>query len=365
MGYSSTMSDDEIVDEYDIEACDTKVYDDYSSHTDVYKQTDYYQKIADKSAIYQCVDQLSNDINDMNSVPYDAKFYFVQYRINCNGYVPFLEIGMVRDDETQTMKCCDMNYLDYIGISGDARCKGYKYYNGAYYVFFHIDVDDVAVQMVKMVYPDLVYVLMDEVVNKGYVYEMHVDDIIREFFIKNSEFSFIHSYNYDVYETPIVGYTRTFKKYVRYVEDLGTGRADESAPLGAAYYFTSFDNAQDDSIHMKMCYIHPDFVEQDQEEPSVVCRFAVFAGKTKVMLNHPDDESDTSEYKKYRLRMKGVESEEHMTMRITDHDGKWMEWYDTAYLGNVTLDNGEYYRYGPIWATQNYHQQQYLDHRNC
>lgn len=359
------MSGDEIVDDHDIRDDDTKVYDDYTRHNDGYNHSEYYRKIADKSALYQCIDQLSNDISEMSNASLESKFYFVQYRVNCNGHVPFLEIGMVRDEESQTMKFCTMNYLDYIGVSGDARCKGYKYYNDAYYVFFHMDVDDVAIQMIKMVYPDLVYVIMDEVVNKGYVYEMIIDNTVCDFFIKNTEFSFIHSHDYDVYETPIIGYTRTFKKYVKYVEDLGTGRADESAPLGAAYYFTSYDNAQDDSIHRKMCYINPDFLEDDEGQQAVICRFAVFAGKTKVILNHPTDEHDTSEYKKYLLEKNDRVAVEHMTMRVTDYDGKWMEWYDTAYLGNVMLDNGEYYRDGPIWAAQNYHQQQYLDHRNC
>ena len=355
---SSFMSGDEHVD-------DDVRDDDYRVHTDICNQADYYQKIADKSALYRCVDHLSNDINEMNNTSLESKFYFIQYRINCTGDVPFLEIGMTRDEESQTMKCCTMNYLDYIGISGNARCKGYKYYNGAYYVFFHVDVGDDAVQLVKTTDPDVVYVVMDEVVNKGYVYEMMIESGVCDFFTENNEFSFVHSYDHGVYETPIVGYTRTLEKYVRYVEDLGTGRADESAPLGAAYYFTSFDNAQDDSIHRRMCYINPDFVEEEQGEQSVICRFVVFAGKTKVILNRPDDEPDTSEYKKYLLTRKDSAPAEHMTMRITDHDGKWMEWYDTAYLGNVMLDNGEYYRDGPVWAVQNYHRQQYIDHRKC
>ena len=32
---------------------------------------------------------------------------------------------------------------------------------------------------------------------------------------------------------------------------------------------------------------------------------------------------------------------ERLLMRISDHDGKWSEKYDSAYLGNVELDNGE------------------------
>ena len=48
-------------------------------------------------------------------------------------------------------------------------------------------------------------------------------------------------------------------------------------------------------------------------------------------------------------------------MRVTDYDATWKEHYDSAYLGNVELDNGERYEHGPIWAINEYWRQHYLD----
>jgi len=47
---------------------------------------------------------------------------------------------------------------------------------------------------------------------------------------------------------------------------------------------------------------------------------------------------------------------ERLTMRISDHDGKWAETYDSAYLGYTELDNGSILK-KPIIVLKEYNQQ--------
>ena len=48
---------------------------------------------------------------------------------------------------------------------------------------------------------------------------------------------------------------------------------------------------------------------------------------------------------------------EVLTMRISDHDGKWSEHNDSVFLGKIELDNGSYLKNTPIIVLKDYHQQ--------
>jgi hypothetical protein len=44
-------------------------------------------------------------------------------------------------------------------------------------------------------------------------------------------------------------------------------------------------------------------------------------------------------------------------MRISDHQGKWAETFDSCYLGSIALDNGEYLKNTPLLVVKEYNQQ--------
>ena len=48
---------------------------------------------------------------------------------------------------------------------------------------------------------------------------------------------------------------------------------------------------------------------------------------------------------------------EVMTTRISDHDGKWAEKYDSVFLGKTELDNGQYLKKTQIYVLKEYEQQ--------
>ena len=83
----------------------------------------------------------------------------------------------------------------------------------------------------------------------------------------------------------------------------------------------------------------------------------------KYIENHPNDPIDESEIKKERLLDSKLDQTiEKLTMRITDHDGIWAIGYDTAYIGNIELDNGASLLSTPFIVTKIYEQQTSLSY---
>jgi hypothetical protein len=84
-------------------------------------------------------------------------------------------------------------------------------------------------------------------------------------------------------------------------------------------------------------------------------RFAVFTGKTKYIENNSNDPTDESEIKQKLLSIQP--NTEHLTIRITDYDGKWANNYDSVYLGHVELDDGTCFIHNNVLVLKNYNQQ--------
>ena len=80
--------------------------------------------------------------------------------------------------------------------------------------------------------------------------------------------------------------------------------------------------------------------------------------RIKVIENSINNETDKSATKKERLLEPNLDSIlEELTIRISDHDGKWSEYYDSVYLTQVKLDNDEYLKNTPIIVVKEYDQQ--------
>jgi hypothetical protein len=71
-----------------------------------------------------------------------------------------------------------------------------------------------------------------------------------------------------------------------------------------------------------------------------------------------NDDIDESETKKLRLQDVNLNQNiERLTMRISDHDGKWAEnGFDSSYLGIVELDDGNLFEKSQV-ALKEYTQQ--------
>jgi hypothetical protein len=174
---------------------------------------------------------------------------------------------------------------------------------------------------------------------------MIVDGKVTHFFTLNEDFCFLLDENERSYEIPIVGYVGKPESKLNFTYTFGQIMDNKTGILGPFYYFTNYFNAFEDAVKFN-----------DSKQGLV--RFALFLGNTKYIENQLNDNIDDSEIMSQRLEDDTLDqTQERLTMRITDYDGKWAENYDSCYLGHIELDNGEYLKNTPIIVVIEYNQQ--------
>jgi len=211
------------------------------------------------------------------------------------------------------------------------------------------------------------FTLLDEIVNHKNMCNFFIDSSVTNFFINNDDFIFLKNENGDNYELPVVGYIGmngiNYNK-VSFMYTFGNSTKDKTAILGPYFYFTDYKNSIREggwSETGKPVKKDDDLITDNdygRYKKGSILRFGLFLGKMKIVENLPNDESDNSYTKKERLEDPDLDKNmEILTMRISDHDGKWAEKYDSAFLGKIELDNGEYLKNTPIYVLKEYEQQ--------
>lgn len=207
--------------------------------------------------------------------------------------------------------------------------NGFYDFNKNLYLFFDITSCD---NKINDIYSNnnLWFSLIDEIMNCGHVCGIVVADIVSEFLRLNNSLLFLLDENDDSYEIPVVGYIGKPENKLNFTYIFGESKSDKNSILGSYYYFTDFVNSLKDNENNK-----------DNKNLGIV-RFALFTGISKYIENRQCDPTDESEIKKQRLEDVNLDQNlERLTMRISDHDGKWSDNYDSVYLNNVELDNGK------------------------
>lgn len=154
--------------------------------------------------------------------------------------------------------------------------------------------------------------------------------------------------------------------------------------MGPYFYFTNFTNAIKDALYnlvnskdssakqIKNDTIFKSITEKINvvSRKCGIVRFALFLGLTKYIENSPNDNIDESQIKLQRLEDNNLDQQhERLTMRISDYDGQWADTYDSCYLGDIELDNGEKIQNSPLFVLKEYIQQiplsyHYIDKTN-
>jgi hypothetical protein len=216
--------------------------------------------------------------------------------------------------------------------------NGYYEYNNNLYLFFDITNCKENISSTNK-YSNLWLSLIDEIVNQKSVFDIKIDEEISNFFIKNSDLCFLVDENHNNYEIPVVGYVSKEKSKTNFTYIFGESAGDKNSLLGSYSYFTDLNNALKNS-------------------GEYIIRFALFLGNTKYVQNLKNDPIDNSEIKSQRLQDNALDkNREYLTIRISDHDGKWTELYDSVYLGYIILDDDTVLQNTPMFVLKTYEQQ--------
>lgn len=331
---------------------------------------DNYSPIEEKKYNYN-INHLLNDNIDiiLESNSYN-KIYLCCYEVTNkkNLVCPFLQYYLINDVLNENLTFPDLNLLN-INLDTDnlvEYAKGYLFmlfnnnyslndtleYNGAMYykddIYLFFDLSKCKIQIDFLFKGSKIWLcLLDEIVNQMNICNIIISNNVSDFFINNSEFVFLYDKDNIIYETPSVCYVGKNCNKLNYTHLFGVSKSENTAILGPYYYFTNFKNA------VKQC----DY--SDKFDKMGVIRFAIFTGVMKIINNFQNNKNDESLIKKEMLNDQNLNNKyEALTLRISDHDSKWIDKYDSAYIGyNIELDDGSYLKENCLTVVKEYEQQ--------
>jgi len=211
------------------------------------------------------------------------------------------------------------------------KFDGFYEYNNNLYLFFDLTENKINLYDIYN-NSSLWFGLINEIVNHKNICNIKISESVSNFFQENQDFCFLLDDEDCIYELPIVSFMSCTEKKLKYNYMFGQTKEDKNQILGPYFYFKDYYTAFEEAGSLI----------KDNMKMGLV-RFAIFAGNVKYIENYPNDQVDESEIKKQRLQDPNLDQNiERLTMRISDHDGKWADKYDSAYLGNVELDDGSY-----------------------
>lgn len=291
----------------------------------------------------------------------NSKYPFLKYLLLKDIYDDELKfpelpyIGQTNNNASNILNYID-NYLSELLLLQDvsviklkSKFVGYLQYDKEVFIFYdltecELNINDIYSSNIMW------FTLIDEIINTKTLCNFNVSEKTTSFFNYNPEFCVLKDPKNENYESPVVAYVARDDKRLNFTYIFGVSHSsDTNAILGPSYYFTDFKNSFTCKNSHKISII---------PQKKGVIRFALFLGKTKIINNNSGDENDESDIKRERLLDEKLDTKyEALTMRITDHDGKWVSSYDSVYLSNILLDDGNYFKNGPIFAIKDYEQQ--------
>jgi hypothetical protein len=301
---------------------------------------------------------------DGEVIKYD-KIYTCCYTVNNTGKHPFLNFLLTNSFIDKTLNFPDVPIFknfdseelinfskfgvfsllmlnDFETFINEVEFNGYYEYLNNLYLFFDITKCNAQINDVYS-NNNLWFTLVDEIINNKKNLNMPINQEVYNFFMNTDIFCFLCDEKNNSYEIPIVGYVKKPENKLNFTYIFGESKTDKTGILGPYYYFTDYEKIFEDN--------------ENNENKIGTVRFALFTGKTKYIENCQNDPIDDSEIKKQRLEDNSLNQKlEQLTMRISDHDGKWAENYDSAFIKNVELDNGNVFE-KTIIAIKDYEQQ--------
>ena len=380
----------------------------------------------DKSYYYQAMDCLNNDITTINNHCTDGtRIHLCLYNVNTNAKHPFLEFYLIKnrhddfypdilsfpsffyynemntDISTESLKIFKMLFLDVANI----KFNGYLFEEtndlSDIYLFYQYKnvveestpsiptpTTDNAMGGGELYRNDIVWkVVVDEIVNSRLVCNFPIDDIVTYFFLRNPQFMFLYKYNNKdnnvIYETPTSVYHGVNESMLYFKYIFGITKTNYDDLMGPFYYFTNYKNAVKMSIdsYNSKYNTTPNSEEETSSasstlQPNVlsnmlnttfmnvdkkigIIRSVIFLGVNKVPMNYPEDDVDESFQ---RSILTSIDNENAQINRISDHNGSWIENFDSVYVGKLLLDNGKFIKGTPLWVVKDYNQQASLSY---
>jgi hypothetical protein len=349
---------------------------------------DVYDPVDPNYYDYEALDSLDQNIDEYLNNNIVSKIEICGFEIDNSGRSPFIKYLFEKSLSSNVLLFPSekLNYEDlksesliiytkiklfnllhsqnYNHFETKIQCKGFYVLDDVVKIFY--DLTECKVHINDIFESNTMwFCLIDEIINYQCVLNFTVDENITNFFKNNMNFCFLRDKNNVRYEVPSLYYAgRNSSMTLNFTQMFGVSPSNKNNILGPYYYFTDLQTAVRDGCWTKDYTPATKYgkVVTDNADGRYInggiVRFALFLGKMKKIENFQKDANDMSDTKRERLNDLSLNQPlEILTMRISDHDGKWAENYDSAYIGHTELDNGEYLENTPVIVVKNYDQQ--------
>jgi len=276
------------------------------------------------------------------SMPEPGLARLISYRVITTAVLPFLTFDMTAGETEVSLPIVDTTSSSW--KPAGSVYQGYYTFGGDTYVFVELKgTHTVELYTVK---DARISCTVDDICNTGMVYNMSIDRQARTFFLQNDQFIRLSNPDGELIDTPATGYFGSYWKRIAVTAALGPFVMTPYASLGPYYYFSGFDRAMRFAVGdwSKGEVGKSRSLALTRDDTGIftkggIVKFALFLGRSKVLLNRPSDPDDDSEFTTdYAKRSEFVRA----TMKIRDNDGTWTKEYDsaltTAYPGFDKLD---------------------------
>lgn len=338
--------------------------------------------IEDNYYYYEALEYLEQDIDDYLQNNYIQKITISAFQINNEKKYPFLSYLLCKNpfDDSFNLPCIPLNYqsvntmniititqiflLSVLNLENSKdhldllEFKGFYIVNSEIYIYYDLTK---TIPKIKYAFEDICFGLISEIVNNQSICNSQINQEVTNFFLNNTDFCFLKNKDNTIHELPVVGYVGKYGHKLYFTFVFGVAKSENNELFGPYYYFTNYENAMKQIEYECKNNMN---INLKAKTPIGVIRFALFMEKIKFIQNLQSDELDDSEIKKERLNDTLLDKNyEKLTMRISDHNGKWAKKYDSVFLGNsIELDNGEKMDNVPIIVLKEYEQQLPLSH---
>jgi hypothetical protein len=285
----------------------------------------------------------------------DGATPFLQYLLqNVFGHLYFVSLGrtIIRDNSIIDYST---KYLHLLLIEkkinleeSTIEYKGTHVEKGSLFIFFDVTKCELNIND-SYKSNQWWFTLPSEIINGQRLTDLTIDEQVANLFYTYPTFAILHDANGAKYEVPQVGYVSKRVEKTCFTYTFGETARNSNELFGAYYYFTNFAN----------CIKQLAILEEYEKESVIgIIRFALFLKKHKIVENLLTDPVDDSLVKKERYGDPNMDANyERLTARISDHDGKWTEQFDSIILSNVQLDNGSFIKNVPVFCVKEYEQQ--------
>jgi hypothetical protein len=334
---------------------------------------------------YDALQLLITDENEIMSILQDSfeEIVLVPFKINLDGSQPFNTFMLINDIVRNKLcfplldtsglnikllneynlfisivKCYLFSLIltsNYEMYDSNIEIKGVYLYEHKIYLFIDLTNFDIKDNLMHLHAPRW-FALIDEIVNKKHICNIIIEENVTNFFLNNSDFLYLIDSQKKQIEVPTVVYSGTHEKNLYFTYLFGKIKDEANSIFGSSFYFTDYNNAIRQggwSKNYKREYRHGVEITQNEQGKYIkggIIRYAIFLGNCLIKENMPNDSVDESELKILRLKNGDNYNYEKMTLRISDHDAKWKTDYDSVFVGNIDLDDGQILMDTPIYA---------------